>query len=109
MSLPAVDVASVANKWDRKRRADDRTARNIRRDRRDRRRKLPPEGMAEYVPRDQRPSIVEVFVDDKLHTGLEQVRYRKRPLSLAELRTSAREEKYLIEKHGEAYDRTDVR
>ena len=53
--------------------------------------------------------MVEVFVDDKLHTGLEQVRYRKRPLSLAELRASVREEKYLIEKHGEAYDRTDVR
>jgi hypothetical protein len=52
--------------------------------------------------------MVEVFVTDKIHTGLEQVRFRKRPMSLSELRASAREERYLSEKDGEAYDRTDV-
>lgn len=56
-----------------------------------------------YVPRDERPEIVEVFVDDRIHKG-EQVRFRKRPQSLAELRASVREEKYLMENDGGAYE-----
>jgi hypothetical protein len=106
MSLSTVELSAVADKWDRQQGYEGEGARHNRRARRERRRKQPPTGMAEYVPREERPSMVEVFVDDKLHTGLEQVRFRKRPLSLAELRASAREEKYLIEKHGEAYDRS---
>lgn len=102
MALVTSDLTSVARRWDRKRGVDGVGARD------NRRRRRPPAGSAEYIPRDERPLMVEVFVTDKIHTGLEQVRFRKRPMSLSELRASAREERYLIEKDGEAYDRTDV-
>jgi hypothetical protein len=109
MVVSTTDLTSVVKHWERKRGVDGVDVRDARRARIERRRKRPPGGMAEYVPREERPTMVEVFIDDKIHTGLEQVRYRKRPLSLSELRASAREEKYLLEKHGNAYDRTDVR
>ena len=45
--------------------------------------------------------MVEMVVDKRVWTNMEQCRWKKRPLTLGEMLKQIKEDKFLLEKHGD--------
>jgi len=101
LNLKTADLTAVAGAWKPSQVASTdstRTGLPLRKPARRRRRRV-PEG--EFVPRAERPKMVEMVVDKRVWTNMEQCRWKKRPLTLGELLKQIKEDKFLLEKHGD--------
>ena len=101
LNLKTADLTAVAGAWKPSQVASTdstRTGLPLRKPARRRRRRV-PEG--EFVPRAERPKMVEMVVDKRVWTNMEQCRWKKRPLTLGEMAQQIKEDKFLLEKHGD--------
>ena len=100
LNLKTADLTAVAGAWKPSQVASTDSTRNglpLRKPARRRRRRV-PEG--EFVPRAERPKMVEMVVDKRVWTNMEQCRWKKRPLTLGEMFKKTKEDKFVLEKYG---------